>query len=315
MPDRTRRVGLKKVRDAEKMSGGGRAVRDPWAVGVYAGRSPLVLRPAAGVVNPVLTREDVTDAAADFVADPFMLNHAGRWFMFFEVLNRRDGRGEIGLATSLDGLAWDFERVVLREAFHLSYPHVFEAGGEFYMTPETLGAGAVRLYKAARFPYDWSHVADLIAGEYADPTVFFHGGRWNLFACATPQQHDSLALFRADELRGPWAAHPASPVITGDNSRARPAGRVVADGGRVIRFAQDCSARYGWRVRAFEVRELSATRYAEEECAGGPVLAASGRGWNGRGMHHLDAHRQPDGSWLACVDGHALPDDDDDPPA
>jgi hypothetical protein len=297
------------VTDTETTIDAGPRAPDPWAIGVYAGESPLALRPARGAVNPVLTREDVTDAAADFIADPFMLRHAGRWHMFFEVLNLRGGKGEIGLATSLDGLDWRYERVVLREAFHLSYPHVFESGGEFYMTPETLGAGAVRLYKAAHFPFGWSHVADLIEGEYADPTVFFDGVRWHLFACATPRLHDSLVLFHAEKLRGPWAAHAANPVVGGDNSRARPAGRVVVDGGRAIRFAQDCAARYGWGVRAFEVGELSVTRYAEEECAGGPVLAASGRGWNGRGMHHVDAHRMPDGSWLACVDGHALPDD------
>lgn len=283
----------------------GSKVRDPWAVGIYEGRSALSLRPAGGVVNPVLTREDVTDAAADFIADPFMLCHAGRWFMFFELLNRRGGKGDIGLATSRDGLAWRYECVVLSESFHLSYPHVFESAGEFYMTPETLGAGAVRLYRAARFPYGWAHVADLIPGEYADPTVFFHGGRWHLFACATPNRHDSLVLFRAEELRGPWAEHPASPLVVGDASRARPAGRVVSEDGRVIRFTQDCSERYGRRVRAFEIGELSETRYAERECAAASSLTASGRGWNGRGMHHVDAHRRADGTWLACVDGHA----------
>ena len=30
---------------------------------------------------------------------------------------------------------------------------------------------------------------------------------------------------------------------------------------------------------------------------------ATGNGWNAAGMHHVDAHQQPDGKWLACVDG------------
>jgi hypothetical protein len=34
--------------------------------------------------------------------------------------------GEIGLATSEDGLKWDYKQVVLNEPFHLSYPYVFE---------------------------------------------------------------------------------------------------------------------------------------------------------------------------------------------
>jgi hypothetical protein len=32
-------------------------------------------------------------------------------------------------------------------------------------------------------------------------------------------------------------------------------------------------------------------------------LSASGRGWNGSGMHHIDPHRMEDGRWIACVDG------------
>ena len=34
-----------------------------------------------------------------------------------------------------------------------------------------------------------------------------------------------------------------------------------------------------------------------------PILTPSGAGWNGLCMHHIDAHRLDDGSWIACVDG------------
>src|SRR5262249_34417850 len=60
-----------------------------WAIGLYTGESPLQLRPAPGTRNPVLTRSDVTDVPAVFVADPFLLRTSGVWHMFFEVLNWR----------------------------------------------------------------------------------------------------------------------------------------------------------------------------------------------------------------------------------
>ena len=35
----------------------------------------------------------------------------------------------------------------------------------------------------------------------------------------------------------------------------------------------------------------------------GPYPGRFGAGWNRDGMHHIDAHRAPEGDWIACVDG------------
>jgi hypothetical protein len=75
-----------------------------WSIGVYCGTSPFELAPPDGGRNPVLTRESVNDVTARFVADPFMVRRSGVWYMFFEVLNDKTEKGEIGLATSRDGL-------------------------------------------------------------------------------------------------------------------------------------------------------------------------------------------------------------------
>src|SRR5262249_48419621 len=270
---------------------------DPWSIAIHSGASPFAL---AG--EPVLTREDVGPDVA-FVADPFLIERGGVWHLFFEALFER---GEIGLAPSRDLRAWAFPRgLALREPFHLSYPHVFEHEGEIFMTPESFAAGAVRLYRANPFPREWEHVADLVPGTLADPTPFFFGGRWWMFACPRPQHHDALALFTAPALAGPWSEHPASPIITGDRRDARPAGRVIAAGGALYRFAQDCVPRYGHAVRAFEITTLAPDRYAEGEPR--TILGVSGEGWNGRGMHHIDAHQLSSGEWIAAVDGHCSP--------
>ena len=274
-----------------------------WAIGIYRGSSPFDLYP--GSTNAVLTAADVHDARADFVADPFLLRRDGWWNLFFELLDRDTGRGAIGLADSDDGRAFTYRQVVLREPFHLSYPFVFEWEGEVYMTPEALDAGGVRLYRATRFPLEWAPVATLVAGRLADPTVFRHDGRWWLFACGAPTTHDDLRLFLADRLEGPWREHRQSPLIAGDRRSARPAGRPVFHDGAWHRFAQDCHPVYGSRVRAFRIAELTPDRYTETLCLPDPVLAPVGRGWNGRRMHHVDAHLDAEGGWIACVDGCA----------
>lgn len=273
-----------------------------WSIGIYTGNSPYALSPAAEIRNPVLTAASVTDIPAAFVADPFMIGVNPR-FMFFEVLRNDRPIGEIGVASSENGLEWRYQQIVLREAFHLSYPYVFEWQNKIYMIPETLGANAVCLYEADEFPTRWSLKTKLIEGQCADPSIFRHDDLWWLFLCSTPYQHDTLRLYFAENLTGPWREHPRSPIVRADMRRARPAGRVITLNDKLIRFAQDCVPRYGSRVRAFDVLELTTTNYTEVENPASPVLQPTGSGWNARGMHHVDAQQQSDGSWLACVDG------------
>ena len=116
-----------------------------WEIEIRTGRSPFELDLADNTKNPVITAEDVTDVAAQFVADPFIINANGSWYMFFEVLEKSPDRGLISYAVSEDGISWNYGGVVLREQFHLSYPYVFEWNGDYYLIPETVEAESVRL--------------------------------------------------------------------------------------------------------------------------------------------------------------------------
>lgn len=266
----------------------------------------MQLGPAEGVVNPVLTRDDITDVNARFVADPFMLRVDGTWHMFFEVMRATGRVGAIGHATSPDGLIWRYSRIALEEGFHLSYPCVFEADGEYYLVPESHQAGAIRLYRAEHFPYGWSLVTTLLDGEWVEPTLFRRDGCWWMLAAAPARRATSLHLFGAHELTGRWREHPASPVVRDDAGAARPAGRVVMFNGALLRFAQDCSRRYGERVTAFEIVELSARHYHERAVAGGLVPGTLAGRWNSSRMHHVDPHQLSEGRWLCCVDGDGV---------
>jgi hypothetical protein len=271
-----------------------------WSIGILQGLSPLDLTDAKLTRNPVITAADVDDADAAFVADPFMVREDGTWHMFFEILNLENGRGEIAHADSVDGLRWHYRGVVLREPFHLSYPLVVKWESRYFMIPETLGAGEIRLYVAEQFPRGWRRFASLVLGVWADPTPVHHDGRWWLFACGTPASHDRLHLFHADSLCGPWIEHCRSPIITGDRRRGRPAGRIVSWNDGLVRYSQDCTASYGGGVVAQVIAVLERDRYAEEECPAPPVRPIAS--WFAGGIHHLDPHL--DGTtWIVCADG------------
>lgn len=303
-----------------------RLTRSPEALGITRGcLTPLVQNKKAGykpstwsvaVVNaprlqdfqdalskvraPSISAKDVVDRQVRFTADPFLINHTARWYLFFEIMNCFSEQGDIGFAESIDGITWQYSGVALDEPFHLSYPHVFKTDGEIYMIPETRQGGGIRLYRAAPFPTHWEYQGTLASGDYADPSIFWHEKRWWILAV---EGGYSLAIFYADSLHGPFTKHRDAPFFRDDKSRTRPGGRVVRDGEKLIRFAQDNRQRYGHQVRAFEITTLTPEKFEEQEFAPDPFLFPSGSGWRGVGIHHIDPHQLQDGSWIAAVDG------------
>lgn len=274
-----------------------------WSIGIYIGDSIFNLAPSQNIKNPVLTAEDVTDISAYFIADPFMVRENSTWYMFFEVYNNHTLQGDIGYAVSSDGFNWTYQHIVLDESFHLSYPYVFQWEGAYYMIPESHEVGSLRLYKALRFPSEWNFIGTLLTGIYKDPSIFRYDNRWWLFAQTNPEANDTLCLYYADTLTGPWIKHPKNPLIIGDANIARPGGRVLVYD-RIIRYVQDDYPTYGNQVRAFEVTVLTTENYEEREASEPIVIKASGTGWNKDGMHHVDAHQIDEKTWIACVDGY-----------
>lgn len=273
-----------------------------WSIAFCDVEDPLALDECVGDLEPALTADMVTDVPADFVADPFLVIDSTGHTVFFEILNRDSGHGDIGVATSPDGNEWSYQGLVLDEEFHLSYPHVFRHQGAWYMTPESEAADRVALYRADSFPMEWTPVATLIEGaDLADPTVFRHEGRWWMFV-GKAETHDQLRLFHAAALEGPWNEHAKSPLVVNNAALSRPAGRVVQQDGTLFRVAQDSEGRYGRAVVGFEITELTPTQYAEKPLEG-TLLSAGPHEWNSAGMHHLDAVLL-DGRWRVAVDGH-----------
>jgi hypothetical protein len=276
--------------------------REHWSIGIVEGTSPFSFDLGARI-NPVLTAADVTDVPAKFVADPFLVRSSEGWFLFFEVYNRHTRQGDLAYASSTDTRSWTYRRIILDEPFHLSYPYVFEWQGQYYLIPESYEARSVRLYRATKFPDAWQFVTELIRDrELVDNSIAHFNGRWWLFSCE--MTNDTLRLFHADDLTGPWIEHPASPIVRGDLHKARPSGRVLVHEGRLYRYTMDVAPPVGThRVFAYEVTNITPATYAERLVQPAPVLEPAGEGWNGEAMHQIDPVQLTQDRWIASVDG------------
>lgn len=277
--------------------------KEQWTIGIYSGDSPFNFPATQRRWNPVLRAEDVTDVPAKFVADPFMVQEDETWYLFFEVYNLDTEQGDLAVATSKNTRSWDYEQIILDEPFHLSYPYVFKWQDEYYLIPESFEANSIRLYKAEQFPTKWTFITTLVDNmELVDPSVAFYNDQWWLLA--TPTSNDTLHLFFADDLLGPWQEHPASPVVENNLHKSRSSGRLLVYDNRLFRYTMDVDPPVGThQVWAYEITDISPTTYAEERVGDVPILKPDGSGWNAQAMHQIDPHQIDDNNWIAPVDG------------
>lgn len=246
------------------------------------------------------------DDGRRFYADPFPLDHRGETWLFLEDFVHATGKGIVSAVRFGDDGPVGRPVPVLEEAHHLSYPFVFTAEGEAWMVPETGGAGTIDLYRATAFPGGWVKEATLVWGCVAsDATLVEHGGRWWMFATvrdAAPDAplglgsySDALHLWSAPDFRGPWTPHAHNPVLV-DVASARPAGRILARAGGLIRPVQDCTEGYGRALALARIDRLDDDGYAQTV----ETTLRAGPGWPGTRLHTLNRSAR-----LECIDGSA----------
>lgn len=277
--------------------------QDEWAIGIaelYYQNDKLEITFPKSVKNPVFTSAQVSGLRAYFVADPFLIHDNNLYYLFFETMS--DRKGNIAVAVSSDARHWQYKGVALNEPFHLSYPHILQLNGSFYMTPESSTTNSIRLYISKRFPFDWLYLKDIVVGKpFVDPTLFYHNGNFYLFA--SDISNSNLYLYVAKQLEGHWIEHPKSPLIQNDKTRSRPAGNILEVGNKLIRPTQDDTPYYGKRIKLFEITKLTPEDYQEKEIDYSSLLSNSGKGWDKDGKHNISAVQTNKNKWLCAIDG------------
>jgi hypothetical protein len=267
---------------------------DGWAVGlIHDGVQALL---AGGI--PAIEWLSLHDGSA-FAADPFLIEHGGRRFCFFESLPYAADRGKICYAALDEGAGRPQIHDAIVEPFHLSYPYLLQHEDEILCIPEAGQTGRVIVYAARDFPDGWYERHTLIEGFAGiDPTIFRHDGRWWMLATDGRQQwNGELHAWYADELFGVWHPHPGNPVKSG-LAGTRPAGRPFVIDGRIYRPAQDCTLRYGRRLIINELVELSPDGFREQIAS---IVEPDPRGPFPDGLHTANAC-----GGIIAVDGNRL---------
>jgi hypothetical protein len=234
-----------------------------------------------------------------FYADPFVVEREGRTWLFAEAFPYASGKGVIVCADVGEGAAERAFRTVLERPWHLSYPFVFEWENETYLAPEGSIHGGLEIYRATAFPWDWTFERHLLPEwPLVDATFFEHEGRLWLFAgAATHGGSDWVELFawHAPGLGGPWTPHRLNPIKS-DCRSARPGGRPLRIGGRLLRPAQRCERAYGEALAWLEIRTLTPDAFEEVEVAS----------WRAQGPGLSGPHGADLGSRIRAVDFRSL---------
>jgi hypothetical protein len=195
-------------------------------------------------------------------ADPFVVEHQNRHWLFVEEISPT-GKGRLACQEIRANGEVGEASIILEKPYHLSYPHVFSHQGDYFMVPESCGNETVDLYRATRFPGEWTLEQTLCPGVAAvDTTVLPLEGVWYFFTTSAWLGNETF-LFWSDRLDGSWHYHPANPICS-DARRARSAGALFYSGADLIRPAQDCSVCYGYAVVLNRVKRISKTEYEEE---------------------------------------------------
>ena len=230
-------------------------------------------------------------------ADPFPVIWNGRTFAFFEELDHRVGKGIISAVEFDDAGPKGPVTPVLEEPWHLSYPFLIEHDGELWMIPESSGNRDVGLYRCVHFPNRWERHTTLLSGlELADATIVRHNDLLYLFGATRDGAggySDTLSIFHARHLFGPWLPHAGNPIMV-DRSSARPAGNFIMTDGQLWRPVQDCSDGYGAALGLAEIVELSPTSFRQIV----RHTLRPGSRWPGRKLHTLNRYGR-----LELIDG------------
>jgi hypothetical protein len=241
----------------------------------------------------------IPDPGFRFYADPFPFVHRGRSYIFVEDLDHRRNKAVISVVPFGESGPSGPAQPVLEEPWHLSYPFLIAHDGEIWMIPESSASRSLTLYRADPFPSRWVPEAVLLSDiEASDATVIQHNGTFWMFAATRDgggSWSDTLSIFHARDLRGPWEAHQGNPILV-DQAAARPAGAVVERGGKLWRPVQDCTDGYGTGIGLAEIVRLDHTGFEQKIHS---VLRPSPN-WPGRRLHTLNRAGR-----LECIDGAA----------
>ena len=141
---------------------------------------------------------------------------------------------------------------------------------QIYMMPESSSKGELRLYRALKFPLQWTLYKVIMKKPLVDAFIINYDGKYWLFGSDHSgfgaSKNGQLEIWYGSSPLGPWKPHKNNPIYNVEKSfGARNGGRPFFYNGNLYRIGQDCGETYGKGVRIFKVEVLTDDEYKEVE--------------------------------------------------
>lgn len=230
---------------------------------IFMGKGNFLERTAHGL-KPLEMPKD------EFWADPFLFNHEGDDYVFFENYSYKTNRGKISCG-KVDGSQLVNIVDVLDLEYHLSFPFIFKEDGVIYLMPETSENNRLEIYRALDFPTKWELATTAFEGEKVADAFFFDDAqdqKWlfiNKQMAETAPMNSELYIYKVDSAElNSIQPHAQNPVII-DARVARNGGSIFEYGNEYYRPSQrNIDGIYGRALNINRIKKLTLETYEEE---------------------------------------------------
>jgi len=178
-----------------------------------------------------------------WAADPFVIEHQDKIFIFAELFDVMHWRGEIGYCI-FQGNTFSSWKTALKLQSHLSFPYLFQDNsGNIYMMPETGSTKTITLWKSQHFPDSWEKYIDIATGEKFVDSIFVEHDKL-LSYCLKRGEVNKVMLLSGGNNGNGFAFKVVQHWEDKEDIR-RPAGKILYFDGKQLRPAQIGKVRYG----------------------------------------------------------------------
>ena len=203
-----------------------------------------------------------------YFADPFVIKKNNRTICFIEDYDMIENKGHISAIEIFKDKKYKLLGPVIKESFHMSYPFIFEHNNDLFMTPETVEAKSIRLYRCKNFPLEWEFEKEIVTNQKAiDPSIFKYEDQWWLFYNILTGKDASsilMAYYSKNPLSENWFPHKLNPIVFDSNIGRN--GGFLQSKNSLIRVRQKQGFNfYGKSFTLAKIKDLTSLTFKEHQ--------------------------------------------------
>ncbi|HEY0354955.1 MAG TPA: hypothetical protein VGC29_02055 [Flavisolibacter sp.] len=233
--------------------------RDYWVIGITRNEVVSNIKGTITVSDHQITW--LNSFKDFFLADPYWLDEDKR-IIICECLFYKDKKGKLAVVYLNEDWSFKEMRLVNSKSAHYSYPHVLRIDNTCYVVPESAFDNYLKLLEIDEVTHDVVSETVLIDNcRLVDPTIFFHEGKYWLFANPLEDFNNSLCVYYSQNIKGPWIKTGYSPLSI---KNCRGAGGIFMKNGQMFWPTQFNEKVYGGGIVIRKIVELDTEQFVHE---------------------------------------------------